>query len=294
MAFTICVTVCALAMEAAVIFTPAFLFVFPAVVVGWPSLTAAEAVGLALGVEVFGYTSSVSGYWYRDQIDFTIAAKILAITLPVAVVARAVSFLLPANALLLLFGFMLVGLAGALFEAHRHGQIEYLGRIPWTRIPGSKHLGSESVGEEYEAHTELRGDGGGFTLNRSDGLLMGIGGAMAGLVGIAIGEIAQTTLNVRKKVPLEISTGTSALVLHLTIMAALMMTLALMEFAPGLAGHAFRIPLGALAVLAPTVVVGGQVGAYINSELSEEATLRVLITAYFLVGAFVVVRILFL
>lgn len=292
--FMICVTVCALAMEAAVIFTPAFLFVFPSLVAGWPALTAAEAVGLSLGVEVFGYTSSVSGYWYRDQIDFTIAGKVLLITVPIAVVARAVSFLLPSDALLLLFGFMLAGLAGVLFESHRHGKIEYLGRIPWTRVPGTQHLDSESVDDDYDARTALRGDGDGFTLSLSDGVLMGVGGTMAGLVGIAIGEVAQTVLNVRKKVPLEISTGTSALVLHLTIMAALLSTLGLMRFAPGLAGHAFKIPVGVLAILAPTVVVGGQVGAYINSQLSEEATMRVLISAYFLVGTFVVIRVLFL
>lgn len=293
-AFVICTTVCALAMEAAVIFTPAFLFVFPVLVPGWPSLTAAEAVGLSLGVEVFGYTSSVSGYWYRDQVDFTIVAKVLAITLPVALVGRVVSFLLPADALLLVFGFMLAGLAGVLFEAHRHGEIEFIGRIPWTRIPGTQHLHSESVGRNYEARTDIRGDGGGFTHNLSDGILMAVGGAMAGLVGIAIGEISQTMLNVRKKVPLEISTGTSAMVLHVTIMGALVAPLALMRFAPDLAGHAFRIPVSILAIIAPTVLVGGQVGAYINSELSEEMTIRVLITAYFLVGSFVVVRVLFL
>ncbi|MFC7167198.1 sulfite exporter TauE/SafE family protein [Halospeciosus flavus] len=290
LSFAICTTVCALAMEAAVIFTPAFLFVFPVLVTGWPMLHPAEAIGLSLGVEVFGYTSSVSGYWYREQVDFGIAAKLLAITIPIAIVARAVSFLVPSNVLLLAFGFMLAGLAGVLFQAHRHG-----GRSLTEVVPFGEYLHSPTVTKDYLPQTRLFGEEGrGFDLSNSDRGFVAVGGVMAGLVGIAIGEISQTVLSIRKRVPLKISTGTSALVLHVTIIAALLMTLALMRFAPGLAGHGFSIPLRALAVIAPTVVVGGQVGSYVNSRLSEETTLRVLMTAYFLVGTFVVVRVLFL
>ena len=61
----ICITVCSPAMEA-VLFTPAFLFIFPRIVAGFPALGVNEAIGLSLFVEFFGYTSSVSGYWYRE------------------------------------------------------------------------------------------------------------------------------------------------------------------------------------------------------------------------------------
>ncbi|MDY7082817.1 MAG: sulfite exporter TauE/SafE family protein, partial [Halobacteria archaeon] len=86
--FVIATIVNTFAMEAAVLFTPAFLFVFPVVVTGFPSLSTNAAIGLAFFVELFGYSSSVAAYWYRHQIDFNVAAKILAITVPAAVVAR--------------------------------------------------------------------------------------------------------------------------------------------------------------------------------------------------------------
>jgi hypothetical protein len=35
-------------------------------VAGFPALGVNEAIGLSLFVEFFGYTSSVSGYWYRE------------------------------------------------------------------------------------------------------------------------------------------------------------------------------------------------------------------------------------
>ena len=49
-------------MEAAVLFVPAFLFLFPKIVEGFPQITPNEASGLAITVEFFGYTSSVLGY----------------------------------------------------------------------------------------------------------------------------------------------------------------------------------------------------------------------------------------
>jgi hypothetical protein len=65
-----------------VLFTPAFLFVFPAIVPGFPSLSVNAAIGLALFVELFGYSSSVGAYWYRHQIDFNVATTLLAVTVP--------------------------------------------------------------------------------------------------------------------------------------------------------------------------------------------------------------------
>ena len=78
----ICITVCTLAMEASVLFTPAFIFLFPLIIVGFPEVSTNEAIGLAITIEFFGYTSSVTGYWLRRQIDFSLAFKVLAVTVP--------------------------------------------------------------------------------------------------------------------------------------------------------------------------------------------------------------------
>lgn len=84
----ICITVCALAMEPAVLFTPSFLFVFPVLFPSFPVLTPNEAIGLAFIVEIFGYTSSVTGYWYRGQIDVSTAQTMVLVTIPLAVIGR--------------------------------------------------------------------------------------------------------------------------------------------------------------------------------------------------------------
>lgn len=88
---------------------------------GFPQIAVNAAIGLALFVELFGYSSLVAAYWYRHQIDFNIAAKLLVITVPVAAVARAGSYYVPSNVLMAGFGVLLVVLAIVLYEAHEHG-----------------------------------------------------------------------------------------------------------------------------------------------------------------------------
>lgn len=128
-----------------------------------------------------------------------------------------------------------------------------------------------------------------------DKAVKGLAGVLAGLLGIAVGELTNTMLTVRKRLPVQLAVGTAAFVLHLTILAALLANLVVLRLQPpGLDVGGFSIPLGVGAILAPTVVVGGQVGSLINSKLSEETAIRVMIVAYTLVGLFVLGRILFL
>lgn len=274
-ALVICTTVCALAMEAAVLFTPAFLFLFPELIAGFPPITPNEAIGLAITIEFFGYTSSVTGYWFRRQIDFAIAGKVLALTVPLAVLARAVSYFVPAHWLLPVFGFLLMGLAATLYRAHRDPKEALTDYQPRTYLLKSSHPRSFSR----------------FHFNGLDRLILLSAGAVAGLVGIGIGEISNTFLAVPKKIPVKISTGTSALILHLTILSALAMNLAILKLVPGLF-HAEQIavPWRVAAIIAPVVLVGGQIGAFINSRLKDRTILRALIAVYLVVGLFVVLQ----
>ncbi|MFC5971122.1 TSUP family transporter [Halomarina salina] len=291
--FVIATTVNTFAMEAAVLFTPAFMFVFPVLVPGFPSVGVNAAIGLALFVELFGYSSSVSAYWFRHQIDFHVAAKLLAITVPVAVVARVGSYLVPSDLLMLAFGGLLVTLSVVLYESHERGP-SILDTLLEKPVLGL----TDAVPDEYEPRTRVLADGGtveagtrdGFDLEPLDTAVTFVGGLLAGLVGIAVGELTQTMLTVRKKVPIDVSTGTSALVLHVTIVAALVTNLLLLRFAPAIAGEGFTVPFGVGTFVAVGCLFGGQMGAFLNNRLSEETVLQMLMVAYFVIGVFVVGR----
>lgn len=151
--FVIATTVNTFAMEAAVLFVPAFLFVFPLLVPGFPDLATNAAIGLALFVELFGYSSSVTAYWYRHQIDFNIAAKVLLITIPTAVVARAGLYYVPSQLLMIGFGVLLVVLSVVLYESHEHGPslIDTVAEKPELSLLAV-------LSEEYEPRTRVTTD----------------------------------------------------------------------------------------------------------------------------------------
>jgi len=322
--FTIATIVNTFAMEAAVLFTPAFLFVFPAIVPGFPLLSINAAIGLALFVELFGYSSSVAAYWYRHQIDFNVAAKVLLITVPTAMLARTASYYVPSSVLMVGFGVLLVVLAVILYESHEHGpsivdtvaekpELSLLAVLdeayePRTRLLSDTHDAAEtppsdtlggpaSSADERPNGTAVMGDGDdatAFHLEWPDAAISALGGILAGLVGIAIGELTQTMLALRRRVPLKLSTGTSALVLHTTIVAALLANVALLRFAPSITGSGFTVPFDVGIFVATGCLFGGQAGAYLNNRLSEATVMVMLIAVYFVVGAFVVSRTLLL
>ena len=322
--FLIATTVNTFAMEAAVLFVPAFLFVFPLLVPGFPALAANAAVGLALFVELFGYTSSVTAYWYRPQIDFNVAAKLLVVTVPIAIIARAASYYVPSDVLMIGFGLLLVALAVVLYEAHEHGpsivdtvaekpELSLVAVLdseyePRTRVledthdaaetPPSDHMGgpAQTAAEEPTGNAVMGSgeDESEFHLELPDFLITLLGGTLAGLVGIAIGELTQSMLALRRRVPLKLSTGTSALVLHVTIVAALLANVALLRFAPSITGEGFTVPFGVGIFVAIGCVFGGQAGAYLNNRLSESTVMVMLIAVYAIVGVLVVARTLLL
>jgi uncharacterized membrane protein YfcA len=195
---------------------------------------------------------------------------------------------------MLAFGGLLLALSVVLYESHEHGP-SLLDTVMEKPVSGVGLTDALPAG--YEPRTRVLADGGTenagtrtFTLEPFDKGVTLVGGALAGLVGIAVGELTQTMLTVRKKLSVQVSTGTSALVLHATIVAALVTNLLLLRYAPSLAGEGFTIPFGVGAFVALGCTAGGQMGAFLNSRLSEDRVMQLLMVAYFCVGLLVVVR----
>lgn len=306
----ICITVCTLAMEAAVLFVPAFIFLFPNMMTGFPTVTANEAIGLAITVEFFGYTSSVLGYYFRKQVDIKLGFRVLMYTVPLAIIARLLAYGVPGTVLLTIFGVVLLVLAAVIFRAYRHdvrhGCLLCGDSIAAMRM--GDDLSDEDIKAEVAAITTppeavdftehaapgaQRPDlGGSIIFGWFDKMIVASAGILGGMNGIAIGEISNTFLTIRKKIPVKIATGTSALVLHITILAALLTNL-LVIFAdlPFIDAENIIIPWRIAFILAPVVIIGGQIGSMINSKLSDQMLLRLMMTAYTVVGVFVIYRV---
>ena len=260
--FGICVVATSLAMESAALFVPAFLVVFPAVIDGFPTITGNAAIGLTLLIMFFGQTSAVAGYWYRGQIDMRVARSIVVVTVPVAVIGRFGGYLVPERVLLGAFAAILFGLAGLV----TYGR---LGGFTPERTPGRP--GSEPGGARAG-------------LDRGERVAVVTGGLLAGLVGFAIGEITNASLHLRRRLSIKRSTGTSTLVLYVTLAAANLTNLGIVFAGPESIAGSIAVPWSVGLLIAPVVVIGGQVGAFVNSTLSERTVIGSLVATYLVVG----------
>jgi len=77
-------------MEGGVLFAPTFILLFP--LVGSPTLSPVEAVGVSLITEVFGFSSGVLAYWRQRAIDFGTAGFLLKFTIPMAILGSILSY----------------------------------------------------------------------------------------------------------------------------------------------------------------------------------------------------------
>ncbi|MFC7157793.1 TSUP family transporter [Halomarina halobia] len=257
--FSVCVLATALAIESAALFVPIILVVFPRLVPSFPTLTTNGAVGLTLVIMVFGQTSAVSGYWYRGQIDWQTARAILVLTIPFAVFARLISFLVPSSWLLALFAVFVLVLAVVVAVAHS---------TRWGSTRRAASAGSSAVAIRISAF---------------DAIAFRVSGLFAGLVGFSVGEVSNTILNAKNGVPMQFSVGTSTLVLYLTLLAATLTNLGVVQFGV-FSGQEVVVPWYVAGIIAPVVLVGGQVGAFFNSRLSEPTIAKAMIATYVLVG----------
>ena len=291
----ICITLCTLAMEASVLFLPAFLFLFPVIITNFPDVTPNEAIGLAITIEFFGYTSSVTGYWLRGQVDFRLGMKVLAITVPLAIVGRLVAYFVPGNGLLLVFGLVLIALAFIIFREYQ-GEIRHTCLLCGDSLTAMRYESAEktAAGVATAAADTGKRQRPRFNVafDNMDRGILSIGGAFGGFVGVAIGEIANTFLSVKKQVPVKVATGTAALVLHITILSALATNVVIIygDFELFQAKD-IQIPWTIAWILAPVVILGGQIGSYINSRISDKALIRALMTAYVVIGVWVLFNI---
>ena len=153
---------------------------------------------------------------------------------------------------------------------------------PSAQAPGG------ATGETIEGRTQRPNLSHTVFFNFVDRLILSSAGILAGVIGVAIGEISNTFLSIRKNVPIKVATGTAALVLHITILSALCANLAVLfgDFT-FIDAEEIVIPWHVAFILAPVVIVGGQIGSMINSKLSDHMLVRIMMTAYTLVGLFV-------
>jgi uncharacterized membrane protein YfcA len=280
----IAITANTLAIEGAVIFTPAFLLLFPAVSGDFPELTANEAIGVSLLIMFFGTASASLGYVRQQVVDFRLAAKLLVITLPLAVLSRSVAFLVPPLLLFIVFGAVLFLLACIVLRS-----IMMHGKSNSGTVDAKNRSDIDAASDVLETELVTR-DGRKYRysarFNWLDLGLTGAGGLLVGLIGVGVGALVNTTLIIRHGLPVRIAVATTVIVVSATVLAGSMANLVMAS----LTGQAVAFEWSLVIMAVPGVIVGGQIAPHIAARCSELALKISLILLFAIMSSIMIVR----
>jgi uncharacterized membrane protein YfcA len=246
----------------ALIFSPIFIILFP--ILGVPTLSPADAFGAALLTEVFGFTSGLIGYGRHKLIDYKTAGALLAISIPSAVIGTVLKRQIGNEDILnFIFGVGLLLLAIYIFSSVKkdnHGPPK-----PSYNSPKRKIVDSDQNEYEY------------LVCNQNQGkLLTGAGGFVTGLISVGVGETVVSTLRVRCGLPMKVATGTSVLVVTVTVLSSALTDIALIGLE--------KIPWELVLFTIPGVLIGGQIGPKLASKISSETAEKLIIAIFLLIG----------
>jgi uncharacterized membrane protein YfcA len=257
--------------------TPFLILVFPVLAV--PVLTPAQAVGLALFTEFFGFASGFVGYHRVGLIDYKSGWGLAAVSVPVIIVFSLISQLISSVILKIAYGVMMLLLATYLFTTApanvRNRELEVIPRAVQL-IPRENETTTERViktigGKEYRYKVcdPHRGY-----------LITAIGAAMEGLVSVGLGEVLMPNLVKRCKIPVAVSAATSVFIIAVTVLSgSITAVLALIRY-----GGLEAVPWNLVVYTVPGAVIGGQLGSRFQGRISSENTERFMSILFTIIG----------
>ena len=279
--FPACILIASVAMLTGIsgtaMLTPFLILVFPLINV--PVLTPAQAVGMALFTEFFGFASGMVGYHEERLIDYQTARKLLVVSVPAIVIFSLMANLVSSLLLRMVYGGMMVILAAYLFLSSASSVRNRESKTLPEAVSGIPRRSEEPA--ERVIRSRRHGEFRYRVCDQKSGLLAcGTGAAMEGLVSVGLGELLMPNLVKRCKMPVAVSAATSVFVIAITVLTgSVTSVLALVQ-----RGGLGAVPWNLVFYTIPGAVIGGQIGSRFQGVISSDAMERAIAMLFFVVG----------
>ncbi len=279
--FPACILIATVAMLTGIsgtaMLTPFLILAFP--LLGVPTLTPAQAVGMALFTEFFGFASGFLGYHFARLTDYKTGWRLVMIAVPTIIVFSLLSQYVSSLLLRTVYGIMMIALSAYLFlTAPGNVRNMLLSVLPnaTERIPRKNETEKERViltkqGREYRY--KVCDPGRGY-------LITAVGAAMEGLVSVGLGELEMPNLVKRCKIPVAVSAATSVFVIAVAVLSGSITAILTLLLKDG----ASAIPWNLVLYTIPGAVIGGQLGSRFQGRISSEHAERLISGLFMMVG----------
>lgn len=257
----------------AVFFSPLFIIAL--------GLEPTVAVGAALATEFFGFSSGVVAYARSKLIDYKLALNLLIYSVPFAILGSLYSDAIPSLILKAIFA---VGLLFIGFQLYNSWRKEERQKKELERI--------KEFSDNYESElTDSNGKTYHYTVcNRNMGRsFAAFGGAFVGMISVGLAELQEYHLVACCKVPPPVAVGTSVFVVVITVLVASTgHFISFFNEGP----ETYNKVLNLIIFTSPGVIIGGQIGAKLQTKLPEDKMKIGIAGLFAAIGVFMLITLL--
>ena len=240
------------------------------------------AIGVGLITEVFGFTSGLIAYLRRKLVDFQLAGSMLMISIPMAALGVVAANYVNPDILKAILGMGLLAVAFSLLRAPETASVEEVdSRIATDKETGATSCITSASGETF-CYTVCNKWIGGF--------VAGVGGFFTGMISTGLGELNSYFLLQQCKVPSKVAVATSVFAVAFTAMAAAAgHMIHFVSAGPETLGTVFNL----VVFTAPGVIIGGQLGPFLATKISQHALEKTLGVLFILVAMLMIGQLVF-
>lgn len=273
----------------AAFFTPLFLVIFPLLGPEYV-ITPVQAVGTALFIETFGFSSGFVGYYRKGLIDFRSALPFIAVAVPVGIVGALLAGEVPGWAITGGYAILMVVLGVVMLRHHEEVEIPLdeaalKQAVDWSAA--GDRTGADSIDATEtrpRTRTIIARDGQTYTypIPRQGiaALVTATGALLTGLLSVGIGEVTMPQLAKRNRVPIPVAAATSVLVVIITVALTSFTHIAALVKGGGLGA----VPWHLVAYAVPAVIIGGQIGPRMQGRIAHQTMERVIGSLFLLIA----------
>ncbi len=235
------------------------------------------AIGVGLITEVFGFTSGLVAYLRRKLVDFQLAKAMLVFSIPMAIFGVLTANYVDPDILRAILGMGLLAVAFSLLRAPDPASLEVVDRdVPPKDKESKSSCVTSAAGETFCYAVPSKWVG---------GIVASVGGFFMGMISTGLGELNSYYMLQRSKIPSKVAVATSVFTVAFTAMVAA--TGHLIHFV-STGGDTLNTVLSLVVFTAPGVVIGGQLGPFVATRISQHALEKTLGVLFVLVAMLVI------
>lgn len=281
--FPIAIAVATIAMSTgiggAIFFSPIFLLVL--------GLDPAVAIGTALITELFGFTSGLVAYVRERLVDYKMGFQVLMFAVPAAIFGAGVAEHVPDDILKAIFGVGILFVGSQIFVAWYGERREEMGKkieAEQLALSGgyAQHVVTDKSGREFRYNV----------FNKPvAAVYSSIGGAFLGMISVGLAELMEYQMVAKCRIPPPVAVATSIFMVVITVAAASVgHVVSFVAQGPSVMEQVLSIAM----FTAPGVVIGGQLGPYVQKVAPPELMKVVISGVFGVVGVFMLISVAFL